>query len=76
MAEISRTLLDFAEVGQRWGVSLWTVRRLVERGELPAINIGARRLISLREVERAEQSGIGVARKRKAGSAGTLEVTE
>ena len=61
MAE--RTLYGFAEIGKRWGVSPWTVRRAVERGELKAVNIGARRLIALAEIQRAEQFGIGRTRK-------------
>jgi len=59
-----RTLFGFAEVAKRWGVSIWTVRRAVERGELKSTNIGARRLVPLIEVERAEQFGVGARRKR------------
>lgn len=58
-----RTLFGFHEVGQRWGVSPWTVRRAVDRGELRSINIGARRLIPLIELERAERDGVGSRRK-------------
>ena len=66
-----KTLFGYSEVGKRWGISPWTVRRAVDRGELKAINIGARRMISLTEIQRAEQFGIGSPRRRK--SAGTAE---
>ncbi|MGH9514191.1 MAG: excisionase family DNA-binding protein [Terriglobales bacterium] len=63
---IERTSFSFREVAEQWGVSLWTVRRLVERGELKAVNIGALQRISRAEVERAEQYGVGTPRSRKA----------
>lgn len=63
---VERTSYSFGEVAQQWGVSLWTIRRLVDRGELRAVNIGALRRIPRSEVERAEQHGIGTARTRKA----------
>jgi excisionase family DNA binding protein len=62
---IDRTSFSFSEVGQQWGVSLWTIRRLVERGELKAVNIGALQRIPRSEVERAEQYGVGTPRTRK-----------
>jgi len=61
-----RQLFSFGEVGERWGVSSWTVRRAVERNEIKAINIGARRLIPLAEIQRVEQTGLGTGRKRAA----------
>ena len=63
---VERTSFSFGEVAEQWGVSLWTVRRLVERGELKAINIGALQRIPRAEVERAEQFGVGTPRTRKA----------
>lgn len=62
-----RKLFGFEEVGDRWGVSLWTVRRAVDRGDLKAVNIGTRRLISLGEIERVEKDGLGGGRKRRSG---------
>jgi hypothetical protein len=62
-----RTLFGFAEVGKRWNVSPWTVRRAADRGDLKAVYIGARRLIPLVEIERAEQFGIGKSRKADRG---------
>jgi excisionase family DNA binding protein len=63
---VERTSFSFGEVAQQWGVSLWTIRRLVERGELKAVNIGALQRIPRTEVERAEQFGVGTPRQRKA----------
>jgi excisionase family DNA binding protein len=63
---VERTSFSFSEVAEQWGVSLWTIRRLVERGELKAINIGALQRIPRTEVERAEQYGVGTPRPRKA----------
>jgi excisionase family DNA binding protein len=63
--EIGRTSFSFSEVAQQWGVSLWTIRRLVERGELKAVNIGALQRIPRTEVERAEQFGVGTPRTRE-----------
>ena len=63
---VERTSSSFGEVAQQWGVSLWTIRRLVERGELKAVNIGALQRIPRAEVERAEQYGVGTPRARKA----------
>ncbi len=63
---VARTSFSFGEVAEQWGVSLWTIRRLVERGELKAVNIGALQRIPRSEVERAEQYGVGTARARKA----------
>jgi excisionase family DNA binding protein len=71
MATVERTSFSFGEVAQQWGVSLWTVRRLVERGELKAVNIGALQRIPRAEVERAEQYGVGQPRARKAKTVGT-----
>jgi hypothetical protein len=61
MAE--RTLFGIAEIAGRWGVSTFSVRRLIDSGDLQSICIGARRLLSLEEIRRAEQHGVGVPRK-------------
>ena len=58
-----KSLFGISEVGDRWGVSPWTVRRLIDSGELRSITIGARRLLPLTEIERAEQFGVGKSRK-------------
>jgi len=54
-----RKLLGIDTVAERWSISKHQVRRLVVNGELKSVTIGARRLIPVAEVERAEQFGIG-----------------
>jgi excisionase family DNA binding protein len=58
-----RTLLSIDETAERWGVSPWTVRRLIRAGDLCSVLIGTRRLVPLPAVERAEESGAGGPRK-------------
>ena len=59
MSGEQKTLFGFHEVARRWGVNPWTIRRLVDNGQLVSVNIGARRMIPLSEVERAEKVGAG-----------------
>ena len=66
MSAVERKYFSFGELAEQWGVSLWTIRRLVARGELKAINIGVLQRIPCSEVERAEQCGVGTPRARKA----------
>jgi hypothetical protein len=65
----TRKLLSFAEAGTRWGVSVFTIRRLADQGELATVNIGARRMIPISECERVEMQGVGKARSRKTNTA-------
>jgi len=46
------------QVSERWGLSREFVRRLIDRGDLQAVPMGAGRRIPLREVQRAETYGI------------------
>lgn len=64
MPRTVQRLFPIPAVAQRWGVSSFTVRRLVMRGELPSVTIGARRFIHVDEVTKAESSGVGTPRKR------------
>ena len=59
-------LLGIDTLATRWDVSKISIRRLIDSGELKSVTIGARRLVPLREIERAELHGIGTARKRVA----------
>lgn len=59
-------LLSIERLAERWDLSKWSVRRLIFGGELKSVTIGARRLVPLTEVERAEQYGVGTPRARKA----------
>jgi excisionase family DNA binding protein len=43
--ESDRKFLSLTEVGERLGVSVQTVGRIVERGELPAVKIGRRQKV-------------------------------
>lgn len=52
-------LLSIERLAERWDLSKWSVRRLIVQGELKSVTIGARRLVPLSEVERAEQFGVG-----------------
>jgi hypothetical protein len=58
-------LFSIGRVAARWGVSSYTIRRLLDSAELRSVTIAARRLIPLSEIERAELMGVGSARKRR-----------
>jgi hypothetical protein len=66
-ATTGRQAFDAKALALRWGVSEFTARRLMKTGALKSINIGARRLVPLSEVERAEQFGCGKPRARRNG---------
>jgi len=61
----NRQLFSVQETAERWGVSPFTVRRLIESGELRSVTIATRRLVPITEIERCERLGVGTARKRK-----------
>jgi excisionase family DNA binding protein len=61
--EAAKQLLSIDRLAERWDLSKYSVRRLIVQGELKSVNIGARRLVPLTEVERAEQFGVGTPRK-------------
>ncbi len=61
--EPERKLLSIERLAERWDLSKYSVRRLIVQGELKSVTIGARRLVPLNEVERAEQFGVGRPRK-------------
>ena len=63
MSASDKSLFGIGEAADRWGISPWTVRRLIDSGELRSVTIGARRLLPLAEVQRAEQFGVGKSRK-------------
>jgi excisionase family DNA binding protein len=58
-------LFSIERLAERWDLSKWSVRRLLVQGELKSVTIGARRLIPLSEVERAEQFGAGRPRAKR-----------
>lgn len=59
---MTQRLIGLSEAARMLGVSVHTVRRLVARGEVATVNVGARRLIGEAEVERIIQRGVGQAR--------------
>jgi excisionase family DNA binding protein len=63
---MSTNLLGFAEASRFLGVSIFTLRRLADRGAIKTVNIGARRLVTAAELERVSQQGAGAPRRRKA----------
>jgi excisionase family DNA binding protein len=58
-----KSLFGISETADRWGVSPWSVRRLIDAGQLPSVTIGARRLLRLSDIKRAEEFGVGTPRK-------------
>jgi hypothetical protein len=70
--EFLRTLFGFGEVANRWGLSVDSVRRAADRGDLKTVNIQGRRMVPLTEIQRAEQYGIGMGRKRRQPESGLV----
>lgn len=62
---MSTNLQGVSEVAKALGVSHFTVRRLINSGEIKAVNIGSRRLVPTSEVERVASEGAGKAKGRK-----------
>ncbi len=58
-------LVGIPDAARTLGVSVYTIRRLVARGDVAAVNVGARRLIPASEVDRIIQRGVGRARPTK-----------
>lgn len=50
-AAVHRPLLNIAETAQRLRVSTKTVRRMIDRGELPALRVGSQIRIAEQELE-------------------------
>ena len=59
------TLRGIGEVAKLFGVSHFTIRRLIDGGHIRAVNIGTRWLIPTAEIERVIASGAGIPRRRK-----------
>jgi len=67
-------LRGIGEVAKLFGVSHFTIRRLIDGGHIRAVNIGTRWLIPNAEIERVLTKGAGIPRRRKRHSAaGTAE---
>ena len=61
------TLQSVSAAAKQFGVSSFTVRRLIDAGELKAVNVGARVLIPTSEIERVIAHGAGRPRARRCG---------
>jgi excisionase family DNA binding protein len=62
-------LRGIGEVAKLFGVSHFTIRRLIDGGHIRAVNIGTRWLIPNAEIERVLTKGAGIPRRRKRHSA-------
>jgi excisionase family DNA binding protein len=51
-------LNDLETTARRLAVSIWTVRRWVQTGQLTSVKLGARRLITESEIQRAITKGL------------------
>ena len=60
--KMNLNLHGISEVAKTLGVSNYTIRRLIDAGEIKAVNIGTRRLVPTSEVERVAREGAGGAR--------------
>ena len=60
---MSEKLIGLTEFAKALGVSIHLIRRLVGSGEIRSVNVGARRLIPLAELERVAVHGCGKSRK-------------
>jgi excisionase family DNA binding protein len=56
---VTGNLNSVSKTAKTWGVSPFTVRRLIAAGEVKAVHVGARVLIPTTEVDRVIAHGIG-----------------
>lgn len=52
-----RTMFTIRALSERWRVSPWTVRSLLDSNKLTSVRLGSRRMISLAEILRVEANG-------------------
>jgi excisionase family DNA binding protein len=62
---MASNLIAMAEAARLLGVSVFTVRRLAETGDVKSVYVGARRLIPTTEIERIVAVGVGRPRTRR-----------
>jgi hypothetical protein len=64
MADQTRkSLVSIKDAAAMWSISIFSVRRAIDRNEIRSVTIGARRLIPMEEIDRVEKFGLGVSRK-------------
>jgi excisionase family DNA binding protein len=51
-------LNDLETTAQRLAVSIWTIRRWVQTGQLASLKLGSRRLVAESEIQRAISQGL------------------
>jgi excisionase family DNA binding protein len=59
---MSTYLVAISEAARMVGVSTYTIRRLIASGDVLAVNVGARRLVPVREIDRIVRRGAGQGR--------------
>lgn len=69
-------LVGIPEASEKWGVSTFTTRRLIDAGYVRSVTISSRRLIAEDEVERVTREGAGKSRQRKRVSDSTPSSSE
>ena len=69
-------LQSVSTTAKQLGVSPFTVRRLIDAGELKAVNVGARVLIPMSEIERVMVHGAGRPRARRGRRAAKRRVSQ
>lgn len=64
---MAQELIGLNEAAKRLGVSVITLRRLTDSGDIRAVNVAARRLIPMAELDRIALMGAGKARQKSGG---------
>lgn len=65
MATVLTKMLPLNRVADALGVSIFTVRRLVDSNSISAVRIGGRVMVSSVEVERVQREGTGSRKRSK-----------
>jgi hypothetical protein len=64
MVVTEKSLWGIKQLSARWAdISPCSIRRLIDKGELGSVTVGARRFVPFTEIQRAEQYGVGTPRK-------------
>jgi hypothetical protein len=68
-AVIEKRLYSLPDASVRLGnISVWSLRRHIEAGNIKAVHVGGRIFIPLTELERVELFGVGEPRSRRNGA--------
>ena len=66
-SEIEPVFYPASKLARRWNCHPITIRRMIKSGELPSVRVGARQMVSIHTIVRAERSG-GVGKPRRGSS--------